>query len=325
MKRAAVLTIALLGVLGVLPAAAQQSGKTYVVGVLSDTAMVADEAPVAALRRKLAGLGYNEGKNLKILYRSSTDYKQLPELAAGLVRAKVDVIVVAGTPAITAAHHATSSIPIVMTSNPDPVGAGLVLSLARPGGNITGLENMGAELTGKELQLLRELIPHLQCVAVLLNRSNRGNLGVWRSLSSTARSTGIQLVEVDIRSPAQIDAAFKTLPQLRPGALMVLNDGVMLSNAAHVVQLIAARRVPAVYGLPQYTDAGGLMSYGASADGLWIQVASYVDRILKGASPADLPVENPTTFQLIVNLKTAHNLGLTVPQSILLRATQVIR
>jgi putative tryptophan/tyrosine transport system substrate-binding protein len=144
-------------------------------------------------------------------------------------------------------------------------------------------------------------------------------------LSSVAGSTGIQLVAVDIRSPGQIDAAFKTLPQLRANALMVLNDGAMVSNAAHLVQLIAAQRVPAIYGLPQYTAAGGLMFYGSSAVGSWIQVATYVDRIFKGANPADLPVENPTTFELTVNLKTARSLGITVPQSILLRADQVVK
>jgi len=241
------------------------------------------------------------------------------------VRAKPDAIVVEGPPAIAAAHRATASIPLIMTSNPDPVGAGFVASLARPGGNITGVANMATDLSGKELQLLRELVPHLQRVAVLLNPSNRGDLGVWRLAERVARSTGIQLVAIDIQSPSQIDAAFEMIQQLHADALMVLNDGVLVSNAARVVQLVAARRLPAIYGITNYIAAGGLMSYGTSPLGLWNQAAMYVDRILKGANPADLPVERPTTFELIVNLKTAHSLGLTVPQSILLRADEVIK
>jgi len=316
----------MLGVVGRAPASAQQAGKTYRVGILTGNTLASDRPLLDSFRRTLSGLGYQEGKNLDIVYRGAGgDYKRLPEFAADLVRAKPDAIVAAGTPMIAAAKRATTSVPIVMTDNPDPVGFGFIVSLARPGGNITGTMNMNAELNGKRLQLLKELVPRLQRVAVLRNPSNSGNLAEWRVAESVARTLGIAAFAVDIRSADQIDGALKTIPHLRADAILVLPDAATVGNAAHVVQLVAAQRMPAIYSLDVFTAVGGLMVYAASSVAIWSQTATYVDRILKGAKPADLPVEQPTTFELIVNLKTARNLGITFPQSILLRATEIIR
>jgi len=326
MKRSAVLGIALLGALGGLPAGAQQAGKTYRVAILTSQTRAYDGQLLKAFRRTLAGLGYHEGKNLEIDYRGAgQDIQQLPALALELVRTKPDAIVASAPPAITAAKRATRSVPIVMTDVSDPVGAGFVASLARPGGNITGGANMNDELEGKRVQLLKELIPRLRDVAVLRNPSNTGNLTEWRAAEGVARTLEIQTVAVDVCSADQIERAFKTIPHLHVDAIIVSGDGVMIGNASRIVQLVAAQRLPAIYVNNTFAAAGGIMSYGASDSAMWMQVATYVDRILKGANPADSPVEQPTTFALIVNLKTAHNLGITIPQSILLRATQVIK
>ena len=325
MKRSAALGFALLGALGA-SAGAEQTGKTYRVGILSGDTLASARPTVDAFRRTLSSLGYQEGKNLEILYRfTGGGLKRLPEVAAELVEAKPDVIVANGTPVIAAAKHATTSIPIVMTITPDPVGSGFIASLSRPDGNITGMADMNAELTGKRLQLLKELEPNLRRVAVLRDPANPGNLIQWREAEKVARPIGIQVFAIDLGSPDQIDPAFKRIPQLRTDAILVLGGAVTTSYAARVVQLIAEQRLPAVYSQSFYTADGGLMSYGFPPIATWRQAATYVDRILKGANPADLPVERPTTFELIVNLKTARNIGITVPQSILLRADQVIR
>jgi len=316
----------MLAVLRESPAGAQQTGKTYRVGILSGRAPEDDRMNLDAFRRSLSGLGYQERKNLDIVYRSASgDSERYPELAADLVRAKLDVIVAQGTPAIAAAKRATTSVPIVMTNSSEPVGFGFIVSLARPGGNITGPANMDVELIGKRLQLLKELVPRLRRVAVIGNPSDVANLAGWREAESDARRLGMTAVAVEIRSSDQIDAAVKTLPHLRADAIVVLPDTVMLSNAVRIVRLVAAQKLPAVYQNSSYTAAGGLMFYGPSEIATWSRAATYVDRILKGAKPADLPVERPTTFELIVNLKAARDIGITVPQSILLRADQVIR
>jgi len=326
MKRSAVIAFALLGVLCASPAGAQQAGKTYRVGILTAGTTAARRPLVDAFRRAMAGLGYREGTNLEIIYRfAGGDVNRLPALAVDLVRAKPDVIVAANTASVAAAKRATTSIPIVMTATSDPVGSGFIASLARPGGNVTGTTNMNTELEGKRLQLLKELVPHLQRVAVLRNISNFANLDSWRETQNVARTMGIEVIAVDIRSPNQIDATLGAVPHLHAGAILVLNDAVLASNAASIVRLVAAQRIPAVYGLGRYTVAGGLMVYGDSEIADWARSATYVDRILKGAKPADLPVERPTTFELVVNLKTARTLGIIVPQSILLRATDIIQ
>jgi putative tryptophan/tyrosine transport system substrate-binding protein len=325
-KRSVVLSIGLLGVLSGLPAAAQQARKTYRVGILSGSTLAYDRPSLDAFRRAMAGLGYQEGTNLDIVYRSSGgDLKRLPELAAGLVRAKPDVIVGAANLSIAAAKRATTSIPIVMTGVSDPLGLGFVASLARPGGNITGVANMNGDLNGKRLQLLKELVPGLRRVAVTRNPDIPATLLQWREAESAARTAGVQAFAIDIRSSNQIDGALKTVAHQHADAVIVLPDTVTLSNAPHVVRRMAELRLPAIYQTDPFIAAGGLMAYGATRIADWSRAATYVARILKGANPADLPVERPTTFELTVNLKTARSLGITVPQSILLSATQVIR
>jgi len=325
-KRSEVLGIALLGALGVSPASAQQAGKVYHVGILSGRTLAYDRLLLAAFRHTLSGLGYEEGANLEILYRSCGGYyERLPALAAGLVHAKPDAIVAVSPLAVAAAKRATASVPIVMCDVSDPVADGFIAGLSRPGNNITGTANMAGLLSGKRLQLLKELVPHLRRLAVVRNPSNPTSLNTMRGLDEAARTSGIQVFAVDVRSPEQIDAAFETIAHRRADAILVLTDAMLMSNAAPAVRLATAHRLPAMAGSDTVAKAGGLISYGASEVGVWSQAATYVARIFKGTKPADLPVEQPTSFELIINLKTARALGITVPQSILLQATQVIQ
>ena len=271
----------------------------------------------------MAGLGYQEGKNLEIDYRGADGaFARLFALAVELIRAKPDVIVVAGARATAAAKRATASIPIVMTENFDPVAFGFVASLARPGGNIAGTTLI--DLTGKWLQLLMELDPRVRRVAAIGDASFLKNVGSWHALQKVARLIGIQTVALGVRYN-QVDVELNALPHLHVDGIIVFDDAVTISNVARIVRPVTALRLPAVYAAERFAAAGGLLVYTASSTGIWSQAATYVDRILKGAKPADLPVERPSTFDLIVNLKTAHQLGITVPQSILLRATQVIQ
>jgi len=316
----------LFSVLRGSPAAAQLTGRVYRVGILASRTPALGRQFLDLMRRALSSLGYMEGKNLEIIDRGGLgDDKQLPLGAAEIVQAQPDVIVASGTVAIAAAKRATTSIPIVFTNSADPVGSGFVSSLARPGGNITGVTNMQVELEDKRLQLLKELVPHLRRVVVVRNPANPGNVAQWRETERAARTTGVQAFALDVRSADEIDAAFRTIPHLHADAIIVLSDSATATDPSHVVRLVALRRLPAIYSVEEFTTNGGLMVYAASSHALWIQAATYVDRILKGAKSADLPVERPTTFELIVNLKTAHDIGITVPQSILLRADQVIR
>jgi putative tryptophan/tyrosine transport system substrate-binding protein len=314
----------LLGALGGFPAAAQQADKMYRVGILTSRSLVYDRPLLDGLRRSLAGMGYREGKNLEIIYRNAAgDIKQLPELATGLVRMNPDAIVAGGDTSIAAAKRATKSVPIVMAPAVDPVGDGFVVSLARPGGNITGVTNIEVELVSKQLQLLKELVPRARSVAVVRNPSVPASLAAWREAESVGHTIGIQAFALDETSADQLGAALKQ--HLRTDGILVLPDGVTLGNVERVVRLVAAQRLPALYPTSQFVVAGGLVSFASSPIGTWSQAATYVDRILKGAKPADLPVERPTTFELVVNLKTARALGITFPQSILLSADKVIR
>jgi putative tryptophan/tyrosine transport system substrate-binding protein len=325
-KRSAALGIVLLGALGGLPAAAQQAGKTYRVGILSGVSLVTDGRLVSALRGALSALGYQEGKNLEIVYRAANrDLTRLPALAADLVRAKPDVIVVEGTGVIKTIQRVTMSIPIVIVYSSNAVALGFVASLAHPGGNITGMTTGMAELFGKDLQILKELVPHIERVAVIRNPSNAANLASWRVAESVAPSLGIHVFAVNLNSPEQTDAAFKTIRSLRADAAAVLPGAATPTQPERFVRLAAAQRLPAIYTIEAYVTAGGLVYYGPSEIADWREAATYVDRILKGANPADLPVDRPKTFELIVNLKTARSLGITVPQSILLRADEVIK
>ena len=312
-----------LGILLVpLAAEAQQPSKVFRIGVLATARAPLSEAFLQGLRE----LGYVEGQNIIIEWRFSEGRaEQLPVLAAELVRLKVDLIVASGTPAALPAKNATRTIPIVMLAVGDPVGSGLIASLARPGGNITGLTLLaGMEIVGKHLELLKEAVPKISRVAVLLNPANQSHVLRLREVEVAGRSLGVQLQVLEARGPEEFDGAFAAMTRERAGALFVFADPVFLRDRTRLADLAAKRRLPAVYELKEHAEAGGLMAYGASLPHMWRRAATYVDKILKGAKPADLPVEQPTKLELVINLKTAKALGLTIPPSILVRADQLI-
>ena len=280
-----------------------------------------------AFRQRLRELGWVEGQNIVIDYRYAEGrVDRLPDLAAELVRLKVDLIVAsAGTQAATAAKNATETIPIVMIYVRDPVGTGLIASLARPGGNVTGVSgSAGLELFAKQLELLKETVPKIRRVAILSNPDNAYHQLAIREVNVAARSLGVQLQLLEARGPNEFDGAFAAMAKERVGALLVLSDAIFGSHRTRLADLAARSRLPAAFGVRDDVEAGGLMSYGPSFLDLFRRSAAYVDKILKGAKPADLPVEQPNKFELVINLKTAKTLGLTIPQSVLLRADQVI-
>ena len=311
--------------LGPLAAAAQESGKVYQIGVLETTSMASNAANLDAFRQGLRELGYVEGRNFMIEYRSADGRRErFPELATELVRLKVDVIVTRGTPAVIAAKNATGTIPVVMAANADPVLSGVVASLARPGGNVTGLSAIVVEVTGKRLQLLREVVPGVSRVAALFNMSNPNDALQWKEMESAAPSLRLQLQLLDVRKPGDFAGAFDAAVKQRAGALVVGIDALTWANHRPIVDLAAKHRLPAIYAGREFVDSGGLVAYGVSYPHLYHRAASFVDKILKGAKPADLPVEQPTKFELAINLKTAKALGLTIPPTILHRADQII-
>jgi putative ABC transport system substrate-binding protein len=268
--------------------------------------------------------GYIEGKNVAIEYRFAEGRDdQLPELAADLVGRKVDVIVSFGGPAPRAAKAASQTIPIVFAIGGDPVAIGLVASLARPGGNVTGVSWLGGELTSKRLELVSELVPHARAIALLVNPDNP-QTSMVQAMQEAAHAKGIQLPVLNARSESEIDAAFASLAQNGADALVVTAEPFINSRRQQIVALAARHAVPAIYGIREYVTAGGLISYGASLTAAYRLVGIYVGRILKGAKPADLPVQQSTNFELVVNLKTAKTLGLTVPPSVLSRADEVV-
>jgi putative ABC transport system substrate-binding protein len=279
----------------------------------------------AAFRQGLSETGYVEGQNVAIEYRwAENHYDRLPALAADLVGREVDVIVASGAVGIAAAKGATSTIPIVLFGGGDLVAAGLVASLARPGGNLTGFSIFGSELNPKRLEVLSELVPQATLIALLVNPNNSLAERVVRDVQEAARAKGVQLDILKASTESEIDAALATLVQLHAGALLVGSDPFFFNRRDQLVALASRRAVPAIYDAREFAAAGGLISYGPSLTGTWRQVGAYVGRILKGAKPADLPVQQPTTFELVVNLKTAKALDLTVPPSILARADEVI-
>ena len=302
-----------------LAAGAQQAAKVPRIGLL-------DYSPVwEPFRQGLRDLGYVEGQNIAIEYRSTEGRQELlREHAAELVRLKVDVIVAAGTPPTQAAMHATTTIPIVMVSTGDPLRTGLVASLARPGGNVTGNTVLGAELAGKRLQLLKDILPNFSRVAFLWNPANASLISHFNEIQAAARALGLTLQSVEVRDPNEFESAFLKMTRDRPDALIMTADPMHQLHLARIVDFTAKRRLPAMYQVKAYVEAGGLMSYGASSSDLYRRAAVYVDKILKGAKPGDLPVERPTKFELVINLKTAKVLGLTVPPSLLLQVDQVI-
>jgi len=304
---------------------AQQVRKIARIGVLAAGSPGMYSARYEAFRQGLRELGYVEGKTIAIEYRyAEGKFERLPDLAAELARLNVDVILASSAPETGAAKRATMSIPIVFGLHGDPVGTGHVASLAKPGGNITGLATMAPDLSGKRLELLKEAFPRIARVAVLWNSANRAKAEDWRETQGAAHALGVTLQSREVRGPDDFPSVFASMTTQRPDALVTLDDPLLLNSRTSIVAFATKERLPVIYPQRDYTDAGGLMSYGPSISDLFRRAASYVDKILKGAKPGDLPIEQPTNFELVINLKTAKALGLTIPPSLLLRADQVI-
>jgi putative tryptophan/tyrosine transport system substrate-binding protein len=322
-RRDTVLALLALGA-APLAAEAQQAAKVARIGFLAAN-LAANPHLREAFRQGLRDLGYVEGRNLVIEYRDAEGkYERLPALAAELVALKVAVIVTGGgTPSALAAKQATRTLPIVFTSAPDPVTDGLVTSLARPGGNVTGSSNLNPELVGKCLEQLKQVVPGVSRVAVLWRPGDAGEptqKDMLKAAEVAARALGVRLQFVEARGPADFDSAFSDMTRARADALTVLPSVMFFSERRRLVDLAAKNWLPAVYAQREFVDAGGLMSYGPNLADLFRRAATYVDKILKGAKPGDLPVEQPTKFELVINLKTAKALGLTIPPSLLQRA-----
>jgi putative ABC transport system substrate-binding protein len=324
----AIFTAALaLGVLVVPPdAEAQPAGRVYRIGYLSSGSPAAAAYLRGAFQDGLHDLGWVEGRNILIEYRwAEGSADRLPVLAAELVRLKVDLIVVSSTPGALAAKSATREIPIVFQMVSDPVASGLVASLAHPGGNVTGWSNILPKMSGKLLQLLTEAVPGASRMAILWSPANPGKALEFKEMQAAARLLGVTLQSVEVPAPKDLEAAFSSMTRGRPDALITLADQVTQSHPQRIVEFAARSRLPAIYQVRQFVDAGGLMSYGFDSVRQYRRTGFYVDKILKGATPADLPVEQPTEFELVINLKAAKALGLTLPQSLLNRADEVIQ
>ncbi len=311
-----------------LAADAQQAAKVPRIGYLGANP-ASNPHLLEAFRQGLRDLGYVEGRNLVIEIRDAEGkFERLPALAAELVALKVDIIMTGGTPAPLAAMQATRTIPIVFAAAADPVTSGLVTSLARPGGNVTGLSVLTPELVGKCLELLKQAVPGVSRVAVLWHPGGypeRTEKNILKGAEVAGRALGLRLQFVEARGPADFDRAFSEMTRARAGALTVLATSMLLTERRRLVYLAAKNRLPAVYPSREFVDAGGLMSYGPDFADLFRRAATYVDKILKGAKPGDLPVEQPTKFELVINLKTAKALGLTIPPSLLVRADEVVQ
>jgi putative ABC transport system substrate-binding protein len=308
-------------------ASSQPARKVHRIGILSSgTAnpggpQTRDTTLLAALLRGLSERGYVQGQHFAIESRSDDGRPdRLPGLAGELVRLQVDVILAGGRQPLAALKQVTSTIPVVMTAAIDPVGEGLVRSLGHPGANFTELSLQFTEMTGKRLELLRELAAPAAPIAVLWSRAPAD----WRAAEAAAQARSWKLLSIDASGPDDLEGAFKAATRAHAGAMLVLGGGVFFAHARRIAELAVASRLPTMFGLRPYVEAGGLMSYGARLDDIWYRAAAYVDKILEGAKPADLPVEQPTRFELVINLKTAKALGLTIPQSLLLRADEVI-
>jgi putative ABC transport system substrate-binding protein len=321
-----VVTLAASVVIAISPQAAHtQPASPRHVGVLLAASLPEERVP-QAFRQGLLEAGYTEGRDVVIEWRSANgDEHRLPELAADLVQRKVDVIVVQGLPAAQVAKRATSTIPIVLGVVSDPVAAGLVASLARPEGNITGLSAMTEELSAKRLQVLKEAMPRLARVAVLWNPSTSFHSRVIGELKAAASSLSIELKFVAVRTPEELGAAFSTARRSRAQVLYVIEDLLFWNHRMRLMRLASNARLPIVYSVKEFAEAGGLLSYGLSYEDLMRRSADYVDRILKGTKPGDLPIEQPTRFELVINVKTASALGLAIPELVLVRADEVIR
>jgi putative tryptophan/tyrosine transport system substrate-binding protein len=308
-----------------LVARAQQAGKVWRIGILDTTSVALNAANFDALRQGLRQHGYIEGQNLVIDYRSADGrVERFPDLAAELVHLKVDLIVTRGTPAVVAVKNATKTIPVVMAASGDPIGAGVVAGLARPGANVTGLSAFVTELQAKRLELLKELVPGINRIAALLNMSSPATPPQWEQTKAAARTLAIEPQLLDVRKPEDLNRAFETAIRQRAEALVVGINALTQANRRPIADLATKHRLPAIYASREFVDAGGLVAFGVNYPDLYRRAATYVDKILKGAKPADLPIEQPTKFEMVINLKTAKALGLDVPPTLLARADEVI-
>ena len=318
--------ITLLGGVAVTwPLAASAQSKTPRIGFMGNSTAALEANLVDAFREGLREHGYEEGRNIVIEYRwADGKYERFPALVAELIAAKVEVIVTAGTPAALAMKKATTTVPLVMVAVGDPVGSGLVPSLARPGANLTGLSSVAPDLEGKRLQLLREVVPALSHVAMFINSLNPFHVSSMRQARAAAQTMGIKLQLHDIRKSEDLDDAFAAIRKERPDAVLILADRVFLHNRERMIDLTKEQRLPNVNAYKELVEVGGLMSYGPSYEDMHKRAAIYVDKILKGAKPADLPIEQPSKFTFIVNLKAAKALGVTVPSQLLGLADELI-
>jgi putative ABC transport system substrate-binding protein len=306
-------------------AEAQQAKKAPQVGFLIASSPSAQQPRLEAFKRGLRERGYTEGQNILLELRAGEGKsEQLSVAAAELVRLKVDIIVTGGPSSTLAARKATNTIPIVMTLDNDPVGEGLVASLARPGGNITGLSTLGPELSGKRLELLKEIVPKLSRVAMFYTSGRRGATD-FKETDAAARALRLQLQYIELQSSNDVEAAFRTAIKRRAQAVLALSSAVLLSQRAQIAELAVKHRLPAIYAREEFVEAGRLMHYAPSTSDLSRRAATFVDKILKGTKPADLPVEQPMKFEFVVNLKAAKQIGLTIPPNVLVRADRVIR
>jgi putative tryptophan/tyrosine transport system substrate-binding protein len=326
--RKTVISFALCAMLFALcsSAEAQQPKKIFRIGYVGGASPSLVAARIEAFRQGLRELGYVEGKNVVIEYRyAEGKLDRLPALAAELVRLNVDVIVTSAAAATRRAKETTVTIPIVMAQDGDPVGSGHVASLARPGGNITGLSSVSPEISGKRLELLKEIVARLSRVAVLGTSTSPGSAQGLRETELAARAFGVQLQALDVLDPKDIETAFREASTRRADGLLVLPSPVFNSHRTQIVELAVKSRLPATYSAAEYVEDGGLMSYGTNFADLYRRAAWYVDKILKGAKPAELPVEQPTKFEFVINLKAAKQIGLTIPPEVLARATKIIK
>ena len=305
----------------------QQPTKVPQIGYLTGVSLAAHSARIEAFRQGLRELGYVEGKNIVIDWRSAEEkLDRFPALAAELVRLKVDIIVTAGAAGTRAAKEVTTTIPIVMAQDPDPVGSGFVASLARPGGNITGLSALAPELNGKRLELLKEIVPKLSRVAVFGTSTQPGNAQSLKEVELAAKAFGVKLQYLDVPDAKDIETAFRAATKGRADAVLILLPArVASSQRTQIAELAVKSRLPAIYDRSEFVEHGGLMTYGVNFTDLDRRAATYVDKILKGRTPAELPVEQPMKFEFIVNLNTAKQIGLTIPPNVLVRADKVIR
>jgi putative ABC transport system substrate-binding protein len=325
-KKITILTLCTLLFALSFSAQGQQPKKAPRIGILSSGSPSSSKEVVEPLEQGLRDLGYIEGQNITIEHRYAEGMaERLPDLAAELVQLKVDVIVVGGSPSTQAATNATKTIPIVMTNANDPVGIRLVASLAHPGGNVTGLSNVGSDLGGKQLELLKEASPKISRVAVLSDSANPGNALWLGEMKVAAETLRITLQPVDVHRPDDFERAFSAIKKEHANALSALRNNVNNNYRARIVDFAAKSRQPAMYPDREYVEVGGLMSYGPNFADLFRRAATYVDKILKGAKPANLPVEQPTKFELAINLKTAKQIGLNIPPNVLARANRVIK